>query len=492
MSIGDEALRGMGWVALSTWGSRAMSIVVLVVLARSVDPGDFGLMAVAALVMAVVAVVRDCGLVHALVQHHDPTEEHLHSTFWTTAVLAALATVVVLMGSPLIAGWLDEPSLVHVVWWLTPSLLIGALRTVPTAVLQRRMAFRSLAQRSLVGDLVGGIVGVTVALGGGGVYALVAMAVVNSAVETLIVSRAAGYRPRLVWTWRSTTELMRFGSGVAGMQMVNVGFRRGDDLVVAGALGSVALGIYSMAYRIVSMAQELFIHAITQVTLPTFARLSDERARLARAAESALHGVALVALPALVGLAVMADDLVTVLFGPDWSAAAPVMALLALGAAFSPLFGFQIQLLLSTGASAQAGALSAVNGLLGLIGVVLAAPHGLAWIGIAFALRSLLMVPISTWWSSPVTGLGAAGIVRACRIPIVLTTVMAIIVVSAAAALGAVHPAIRLVVVSSVGAAVYLVSAYRYDPSSRDLLARLRRVRELGRPMTPPLPVVGS
>jgi O-antigen/teichoic acid export membrane protein len=489
MSIGDEALRGMGWVALSTWGSRAMSIVVLVVLARSVDPGDFGLMAVAALVMAVVAVVRDCGLVHALVQHRDPTEEHLHSAFWTTAVMAAFATLVVLMCSPLIAGWLGEPSLVGVVWWLTPSLLIGALRTVPTALLQRRMAFRSLAQRSLVGDLVGGIVGVTVALGGGGVYALVAMAVVNSAVETLIVGRAARYRPRLVWTWSSTTELLRFGTGVVGMQMVNVGFRRGDDLVVAGALGSVALGVYSMAYRIVSMAQELFIHAITQVTLPTFARMSDERARLARAAESALHGVALVSMPAFFGLAIMADDLVDVLFGPDWSAAAPVMALLALGAAFSPLFGFQVQLLLSTGASARAGALSAVNGLLGLIGVVLAASHGLVWVGAAFVVRALIMVPISTWCSSRVTGLGAAGIVRACRLPIALTTAMVGTVVLVAAALGGVHPLIRLMVASSVGVVVYLSSAYRFDPSSRDLLARLRRMRDVERSMTTPLPV---
>lgn len=482
----------MGWVALSTWGSRAMSIAVLVVLARSVDPGDFGLMAVAALLMAVVAVVRDFGMVHALVQHQDPTDEHLHSAFWTTAVLAALATPLVLMGSPLIADRLDEPSLVGVVWWLSPSLLIGALRTVPSAVLQRQMAFRSLAQRSLVGDFVGGIVGVVVALGGGGVFALVAMAVVNSAVETLIVCRAARYRPRLLWTWRSTAELLRFGSGVAGMQMVNVGFRRGDDLVVAGALGSAAVGVYSMAYRIVSMAQELFIHAITQVTLPTFARMSDERDRLARAAESALHGVALVSLPAFFGLAIMADDLVTVLFGPDWGAAGSVMALLALGAALSPLFGFQVQLLLSTGASAQAGALSAINGLVGLMGVVLAAPHGLAWVGVAFVVRAVVMVPISTWWSSPVTGLGAAGIVRACRLPLALSTAMALTVILVAAGLSGVHPLIRLVVASAAGAVVYLVSAYRLDPSSRDLLGRLRRMRDAGRSMPSPLPVVGS
>ena len=162
----------MIWSAVNTWTNNVLSLAVVTLLARLVSPNEFGVVALAGIYIAFGQVFISDTVSEALVQRHLLDPAHLDAAFWVMALLGVVATVAGVAGAPLLGAIFSEPAVVPILQIISLRLLFDSLMTVPTALLLRRLDFRSLAKRSLVANIAGGAAGVGIALAGGGAWAL--------------------------------------------------------------------------------------------------------------------------------------------------------------------------------------------------------------------------------------------------------------------------------------------------------------------------------
>lgn len=330
-----RAVGGMAWVA---WGSgtiAVLKVVVLVLLTRLLSPADFGVVGAALVVITFALNFSQLGLGPALVQRPVLEPRHVSTAFVASAGFGVLVGSLIWIGAPTVARFFRIDELTPVVRWLALVFPIAGLATVPESLLQRQLRFRFLAQRDVIAYGLGyGAVGVTLAVLGWGVWALVAGQLTQALIQLSFLLRSGISLLPARPTGASFRELMEYGVGQSAARLGGILATQADNLVVGRWLGAVALGLYSRAYQLMAVPTSLLGDVLDKVLFPELARIQDDPKRLASAY---LQGTALVALATLpLGLivAVLAPELVLVVFGSRWEPLVPPFQILALGMMF--------------------------------------------------------------------------------------------------------------------------------------------------------------
>lgn len=327
--LGTRAVKGVFWTATSNWGDQLSRLIVFVILARLLDPEAFGLVALAWVFIGFVDVVADQGLVAALIQRKHISRMHLDTGFWMLVVFGVFLMLALIGLSLPLAAALHEPPLAAVLVALSVVIPIGSLSDVQQALLSRELRFRSLALRTLVGIAIGSVVGIGAALLGFGVWSLVAQRISSQLSQTVVLWRVTPWRPAFAFGTREARELFSFGKHVVGFRLMNFANSNVDNFLIGAVLGPVALGLYTVGYRILRLVIQLTSNLIDGVAFPVYARLQDHPDRFRRAYYKSGTFAALLAFPGFTAILVLAPQLVSVLFGPKWSGSVPVMQVLA-------------------------------------------------------------------------------------------------------------------------------------------------------------------
>lgn len=396
-SLRREAARGVAWTLVERWSERLVATATLIVLARLLAPEDFGLVAFAALFGGVLGILRGQGFEQALIQRERVDALHLDTAWWASIALGAALGGGLFAASDVSAALYGDPRLGDVLRWLSFTVFISGFRSSPAALLRRRLRFRSLALRNVVSTAVGGVAGVTFAVLGHGYRALVYQALVETTVGVLLIVQQAKWRPRLAFSVRHFKELFSFGVGVTGTSLLGYATRHVDDLLIGAFLGPVALGQYTVAYRILRMIIELTITAVHQVMFPLLSRLQSNRDRLLQAYYAACRLATALSLPAFLILATLADLVIVLVFGPRWGAASGIMRMLAIGGALIPLLSFNTTALMAAGFPRRALMLALTNTLLSVTAFAVAVPFGIRAVAAAYAVRTFLLVLPVSW-----------------------------------------------------------------------------------------------
>lgn len=309
-----------------------MALVTTFVLARLLGPTAFGVAALAILYVLFVKMLLNQGLPAAIIQRHDLDPRHLDSAFWLGLAASGALTLV----SVALAGWWssvnDAPQLRGVVIALSVLIPIQALALVQEAVVRRAMDFKSLALRSNVSTVVGGIAAVAAAVAGAGVWALVVQQVVTEVLGLAFLWRLSPWRPSRRYSSAHARELLRFSTGsflaTVGVFVNN----RADTLLVGLFFGPAVVGLYRLAARLVETAVDLTVRALQAVMLPFLSRLQHDHDQLGRQTVRVVHASAVIAFPPLALLAVSSGT-VTAVLGPEWrQASIPITVLCIAGA----------------------------------------------------------------------------------------------------------------------------------------------------------------
>lgn len=329
-NLRSAAITGTLWTLVQQWGSHIISTAVFVALGRLVRPEAFGLIALAAVFVGFLQIVVRHGFADAIIQRKELGEEQLQSAFAAVLVLATSLTLLLVLSAGTIGDLLGEPAVAPVLRWMSLALVFTALASVPSAVLRRQLEFRSLALRTLIAVVVGGVAGISVALAGGGVWALVVQLLGESAAGVVVLWAVARWRPSARVSLREVRAVLAFGAAVTAANYLGFLRRHLDDLLIGAFLGATALGYYAVGYRVLTVMNVVLLQAFSAVAFPVLSRMQDDRPRMVRSLLQSTRVTSIVAMPAFVGMAVLAPELITFLFGPRWEASVPVMQILAL------------------------------------------------------------------------------------------------------------------------------------------------------------------
>lgn len=399
MGLRDKAIKGVIWTAIQNGGSQLISFAVFLLLARLLEPKVFGLVALASVFFAFMQVFIDQGLSDAIIQRKELDREHLDSAFWTNITIGVLLVGSSVAVAGLIAALFKQPLLTPIIRWLSLSFLFSSLSSVQNAILSRQLAFKTLAIRTLSATFAGGVVGVVMALLGFGVWSLVGQQLSNGLVGVLVLWWSTDWRPGLKVSLRHFRELFAFGINVVGINGLNFLNRRSDDFLIGYFLGPVALGYYTVAYRILLVITQLIVGTIQKTAMPIFSRLQQEPERLRQAFYNAIQITSLAAFPVFLGLSALAPELVIVAFGERWTPSIPVMQILGLIGPLYAGFYYNGPVIMALGKPSWNLGLNLIQAVGNIIGFYIAVQSGRGIVGVAVAyvIWNYLMSPINLW-----------------------------------------------------------------------------------------------
>jgi PST family polysaccharide transporter len=451
--------------------SRTVGSLVFIVLARLLDPKAFGTIAIASVFVVLLSLLVESGFGEALIQRKDVTARELDTSFWTNNAIGVGLAGIMAAGAGLVAASFHQPDLAPVLQVLSLVLVFAALSSVPQALLRRGLAFRQIAFRGLAATCAGGVVGVVMALSGFGVWSLVGQMLTNALVGTVVLWLACSWRPGLQVSLATFGELFRFGANMLGERIAMFISRRSDDFLVGLVLGSVALGLYTGAYRILLIVTEILIWTVEGVAFPLFSRLHGDTARTKRAFYAATQLCSAVAIPAFVMLAVLAPEVTRLTLGGKWTAAIPVMTVLALVGIPHAATYVNKAVVAASGRPNLSFRIAALTAVINVIGFVIVVRFGIVAVAASYVVCGYLLVPVSVWSVTRVLDIDVKAYLRLYVAPLTSGLVMLLALLAAKAALhGLLTDLPLLAVLVIVAACVYLLALYL---TSRSLFVTL-------------------
>ncbi len=338
--LGRRALAGVSWTYAGTLAGVAVQLVYTAVMGRLLSPADFGLLAMAAVVLRFGSYFAQMGVGSALVQKLEVTDRDVRAGVTSSLALGVGFAGLIVVAAPL-AGQLFSPEVVPVVRVMALSFVFEGTRVVSRSLMRRRLRFRTLAGIDLASHAVSYLlVGIGLALMGAGVWSLVAAALAQTALSSALQYGKTRHPLRPLLAWAEMKALYSFGGRVSIIGFLEFLGSNLDVLAIGRYTGQSALGHYNRAFLLVNLPFERFMTAVSTVLFPAVSRIQDDRERVRRAYMSTVSFAAALLLPTAVGIAVASDELVAVVLGPQWDRTADVLPVLAMAAAVGFLTHF--------------------------------------------------------------------------------------------------------------------------------------------------------
>ncbi len=458
-ALQKRVARGLTWTFIDTWGSQFISLLIFAILAHLLTDVDFGLVALATVFIAFAQLFVDQGLGDALIQRTSVTRLQIDTAFWVAVVTGSVLMVIGIVLAEPIAILVNEPGLAPIIAVLSINFVVTALSSVQLALLRRDMRFRSLALRRLVALAVGGTIGVVAALFlNFGAWALVAQQVSYGIVSVLMLWTVSPWRPSFRWSRSDFRELFSFGINIVGSDVLNFMSRNTDNLLVGAVLGAGPLGLYAVGYKILDTTQTLLVNAARKLAFPVFSRIQHDRDRTRRAYGRVNRAVSLVILPGYIGLSIVAQEAIVVLFGQKWAPSGPVAATLYLIGPVLTLQVFSGALLNAAGHPNVTLRFRLVTTVVHIIGFVIAVAFfkDIVAVAAAFVIGSYLLLPWNLYLQHKYAGISIFDHLWELRWIALSTAIMALVVLGVRSALiGHIHPSVLLVIDVLLGIVTY-------------------------------------
>lgn len=341
------AFRGAILTVAMRWTDRLLGVLNTLILARLLVPADFGLVAMAMVFAGLVDVILDLGVAAALVQNTRAGAEHFH-TAWTLRILQSTGAAVALVASaPFVAQYYGDSRVMTILWVVALSVFVGGLENIGTVSFQKNLEFGRDFQYFFLRRVVGVAFAIGAALTLRSYWALVLGSLVSRIAGVGISYWMSGFRPKLslaqfsdIWSFSQWNMVASVG------HYLNTALSR---LVIGRRADASVLGAYSMGEEIALMPTTELLAPLGRVMFPVFAEAREDASKLLRVVRLALAVQAIVAIPAGVGVALVARDAIAVLLGAKWSAAAIYTQIIALASIAAALGHSSTYMLTATG-----------------------------------------------------------------------------------------------------------------------------------------------
>ena len=420
------AMRSAWWAAWGALGRYALAGLTTLALIHLLAPDDFGLIALTIAVQALIGHVIPVGAHDALIQRPRLEPSDLDTAFWSILATAGLTVGLVAVLAAPIAGLFDQPRLAPLLIGMALAALLRSAGTVPRALLNRRLDFKTLTLARLAGMTIGGIVAITLAALGANAWSLIAQIVCVNLVGLLLVWRVAAWQPGRALNRAALRWLWTFAASVSASTILSYVIHQADDQLVGYKLGAEALGFYALAYSFMAWPVRDVLGGVSVVLYPVVSRFQDDLPRVQTVYLESLQLAAAFAFPTLALIAISAPVLIPWLMGARWAPIVLTTQILALsglreattminGAFYRALGKPHLHFLLQPTSAACY-----------LVAFVVGLDYGIAGVAFFYLLTGLLLQPVAWWMLFGILRLRFACWLRALLPIMIVTAIMAV------------------------------------------------------------------
>lgn len=346
MSLKQEMISGVFYTSISKYAGIVVMLGVTAILSRLIAPEEFGIVAIATVLIAFFAIFSDLGIGPAIIQHKELTTKDLDNIFSLTVWAGIGISLLFFAAASPTASFYDATQteraglLRDICRILSVNLLFASLNIVPNALIMSDKRFRFAAMRSLAVQVVGGAAAIGAAYGGAGIYALTINPVFSSILLFVINYRQHPLRLRLCPARESLLKVFSFSAYQFSFQLINYFSRNLDKLLMGRYMSLTELGYYDKSYRLMMLPLQNITYVVSPVMHPIFAHMQNDLRQLATSYLKVVRLLAFIGLPMAVVLCCTSRELVLIIFGSQWEASIPALRILSLSVG--------IQVILST------------------------------------------------------------------------------------------------------------------------------------------------
>ncbi len=427
-SLRHKTTRGVAWSAVERFSTQAVQLVVNILLANLLLPGDFGLIAEIMIFIQLAQLLIDSGFTTALIQRKDRNALDYSTIFYFNLVASVTCYILLFISAPLIARFYDEPQLISIIRVVGLNFVIGAFVAVPRTMLTIDIRFKEQSLISLVSALVSGGMAVWLAFRGFGVWSLVVQSLLVVVVQAIMTILVVRWLPREGFSWQNLKSMLGYSSKCLLSSLINMMYVYLYPVLIGKFYNKTELGYYNRADFFSMVPAQSIGQIISRVAFPIFSSIQDDTLRLRTAYSKYIRYASTIVFPLMVGLAMVAKPLIEIMLPPVWSPVIPMLQILCVAWMFDHISQINLNILYVKGRSDLALRLEFVKKSIAFAILFGTVPFGIIAICCGRVAYSIIALIINAHYTSDLISLSRIEQVKDFMPPLLTSIVMGAIV----------------------------------------------------------------
>ena len=325
------------WRFAERCGAQIVQFVVSIVLARILAPEAYGTVALITVFTTIFQVFVDSGLGNSLIQKKDADDLDFSTVFYTNIVFCVILYTIIFFISPVIANFYNDASLTILIRVLSITILISGIKNVQQAYVSKKLMFKKFFWATIGGTIIAAIVGITMALNGVGVWALIAQQLTNLTIDTIILWITVKWRPKLQFSFQRLKGLFAYGWKLLVSALLDTVYNNIRSLIIGKKYSSSDLAYYNKGKQFPNLIVQNVNTAIDSVLLPTMSNVQDNKEKVKAMTRKSIKTSIFIMAPLMMGLAFCSNNVIELLLTEKWLSAVPYLCIFCITYMFYPI-----------------------------------------------------------------------------------------------------------------------------------------------------------
>lgn len=457
-NLKSQAKSGLYWKAIEMFSKYGINFVISILMARMLDPHDYGVAALPALFMVLMTIFTDSGFTPALIRKPELTESDLTTAFFYSLTIGSLCYIILYVAAPYIADFYVEPELTGVLRFTALGGILAVLGMPLSVKLQRSLNFKQLSMASVVGRLIAALIGLYLAYIGLGVWALVITTMLGVLFTFIINYIHLPWRPKGGVSKESFRYLWGYGNKMFVTEILTTLFDNVKPVFIGKYYSVRDLGIYNKAEGYAQLPSSSIFGIVHGLTFPILSKMQDDDERLRYNYRRMLRILAFILFPLMMGLAVLSRPFVVLLLSSKWEECVPILQILCFSTMWLPIHQLNRNLLMVKGRSDYFFKLEMIKKVWELFMLMISLPFGIIYFCAASILVNIVNLFINTYYTDKLLQLGFVAQMKDYYPFLLLSGAMALLVFG----INLLIPSmlLQLIVGVVVGVVFYIGAAY--------------------------------
>lgn len=400
-SLKDKTVKGVGWSAVDNVAGYVVTFVVGIILARLLSPADYGLLGLIGVFTAICGCFINAGFGSALIRKKDATEDDYNTVFIFNLGMSILLYCVMFLCAPLIAKFFERQELIALTRVSSLGLIIGALAMVQRTRLTKQIDFKTQTKITIISSIVRGIVGITTAFIGWGVWALVAQELVGNITSTCLLWFYNKWFPRISFSMTSFHELFGYGSKMLASNIIDTTWGQTYQMVIGKCYAPAVLGQYTRATMFSNILSSNVTGVVQRVSFPILSQIQNDRTRLKDGYRRIIRSTMLITFASMLMLAAVSKPMILVLIGEKWLPAATFLQIICFSGMLYPLHAINLNMLQVQGRSDLFLRLEIIKKIIGIIPLMMGIFISIYWMLIGSVFIGFISYYLNAYYSGP-------------------------------------------------------------------------------------------
>ena len=350
-SLKSKTVKGLGWSAADNITKMGITFIVSIVLARLLSPDEYGLIGILTIFISIFNAIVDSGFTNALIRKKDTTETDYSTVFYTNLVMSVFMAIILFLCAKPIARFFERPELVALTQVMSSIVIINALCIVQKARTTKAIDFKTQTKVTFLASITSGVIGISMAYMGYGVWALVGQQLSAQLLTTFLFWIFNKWIPRFEFSWDSFKEMWSFGWKLLVSTLINTAYTEVYQVVIGKCYSPTSLGLYTRARQFRDLFSANVTSVVQRVTYPVLSSIQDEPARMKTAYQKVIRTTMLPTLILMIGMAASAKTMILFLIGEKWLGCVPMLQIICMFGLLYPLHAINLNMLQVKGRS---------------------------------------------------------------------------------------------------------------------------------------------